>query len=59
LEDRCGINSKYTYTVKQFKDHYRSLDSDAIPESYLSIIFEKLKQYIGTLEELQKHRKKN
>ena len=57
LEYGRRINSKYIYTVWKFRDYYRSLDSNVIPESSLKIIYQKLKPYIATLEQLQRHRK--
>ena len=56
LEYGRRINSKYIYTVWKFRDYYRSLDSNVIPESSLKIIYQKLKPYIATLEQLQRHR---
>lgn len=58
LEYGRRINSKYIYTVRKFRDYYRSLDSNVIPESSLKIIYQKLKPYIATLEQLQRHRER-
>ena len=52
------INSKYIYSVRKFRDYYRSLDSNVIPENSLKVIYQKLKPYVATFEELEKHRER-
>lgn len=59
LEDGYGINSKYTYSLKEFRDYYRKLNDNVIPANFLEKNYQILKPYIATLEQLQRHREVN
>lgn len=58
LEDGVRINSKHTFTINEFKDHYRKLNNNEIPEIGLKPIYQQLVKYIASPKELAKHKKK-
>ena len=50
-----GVDSKYAYTINEFKDYYRGLnDKLFLPD--ITFVFERLKKYVASDEELRKHR---
>ena len=58
LEDGDGIESNNAFTIQEFKDYYRKLDSIALDENDLLFAFENLKKYIGSEEEIKNHKSK-
>lgn len=58
MEYRRKINSNHTFNIRQFKNYYRSLDSNIIPGNSLKIIYKILEPYIANLQKIQEHRTK-
>lgn len=50
------IDSKYVYSINEFKNYYRELNDDEINQEELKQIYQKLLRYVATEEELKKHR---
>lgn len=56
LEDGCGIESEYVFTVHSFKDYYRELNDDELSPSQIKAVYEMLRPFVATPEELKQHR---
>ena len=52
-----GIDSDCVYTMRQFKKYYRNLDEDAILEGELKPIYQSLRPYVASQEDLEKHKR--
>ena len=50
------IDSKYVYSINEFKNYYRELNDDEINQEELKQIYQKLLRYVATEEELKQHR---
>ena len=53
MEYRRKINSNRTFNIRQFKNYYRSLNSDIIPGNSLKIIYKILEPYIANLQKFE------
>ena len=56
LEDGSGINSKFVYTVSDFKTWYRSLDDLGITDFEIKQISQILQKYVATNEQIKQFR---
>ena len=56
LEDGSGINSKFVYTVSDFKTRYRSLDELGITDFEIKQISQILQKYVATNEQIKQFR---
>ena len=56
LEDGSGINSKFVYTVSDFKTWYRSLDELGITDFEIKQISQILQKYVATNEQIKQFR---
>ena len=57
LEDGWRINSDYAYTIEGYRRYYRQLDDEELSEDEVTHIFNSLKPYIATSEQLEEHRR--
>lgn len=57
LEDGHGICSAYTYTIQEFRNHYRELPDDEINPDEIKQLYQKLKPYVATPLELEQYKK--
>ena len=56
LEDGSGINSKFVYTISDFKTRYRSLDELGITDFEIKQISQILQKYVATNEQIKQFR---
>ena len=56
IEDSQQIYSRYAYNIEGFRNYYRSLPDDVLTIEQVGAIFETLKRYVATEEELKQHR---
>ena len=56
LEDGSGINSKFVYTISDFKTWYRSLDDLGITDFEIKHISQILQKYVATNEQIKQFR---
>ena len=56
LEDGSGINSKFVYTISEFKTWYRSLDELGITDFEIKQISQILQKYVATNEQIKQFR---
>ncbi len=55
LEDGFGIDSKFSYTLREFKNYYRSL-GDELTSSQINQAYKMLLPFVATPEEINKHK---
>ena len=56
LEDGSGINSKFVYTISEFKTWYRTLDELGITDFEIKQISQILQKYVATNEQIKQFR---
>lgn len=55
IEDSQQIYSKYAYNIEGFRHYYRSLPDDVLTIEQVGAIFETIKGYVASEEELKMH----
>jgi len=55
IEDSQQIYSRYAYSIEGFRNYYRSLPDDVLTIEQVGAIFETLKGYVASEEELKQH----
>lgn len=55
LEDGLGIQSEYSFDISDFKRYYYGLD-DVLNDFEVKAIYEQLRRYIASNEDLEKHK---
>ena len=56
LEDGCGIESYYAFTIPSFMGYYHELNDDELNPSQIKAVYEMLRPFVATPEELKRHR---
>lgn len=56
LEDGRYINSDCAFTIREFKKFYRNINTNRLNENQIRSIYESLKNYVATPEEIAKYR---